>query len=526
MFGAPRRSMARAQKAQTGIVRTRPAPIGGWNARDALANMPPTDAPIMVNWWPMPTQIVVRNGYANYATGLPGQVNTLMNYRGNTGSQNFYAASGAGIYDVTAGGAVGAAVVAGQTSDKYDWVNFTTTAGTRYLYAVNGADSPQLWSGAAWQAVTAASAPIAITGLTFATTGLSLVTSCQSRLFFGRGGTLEIYYLPVGAVGGAAALFDLRPVFKRGGVLAALNTWSVDTGTGLLDRLVAMSDQGEIVIYQGTDPSSASTWSLVGVYYVGGAIGGSRSLAKYGGDLLVQCQYGLIPLSALLQSKVVNQSEAITDKILSAISAAFTAGKSLFGWQIHICPELNMVLLNVPTSGSTWVQYVMNSITGAWTQFSGWNSACWCLWNDDPYFGGNTVVGKAWGVEADNGIAIVTDLECAFDTMDEPGMLKQWTMVRPILATDGSPGIAYGINVDFDQSALSGVPSFSASPGGIWDSALWDGGTWGGGLQISKNWQFASGLGTWGALRLSTSTNGCQLQLSAIDYLFENGGVL
>ena len=41
-----------------------PSPIGGWNARDSLANMSPTDAVQLVNWFPTPTDVTMRKGYS------------------------------------------------------------------------------------------------------------------------------------------------------------------------------------------------------------------------------------------------------------------------------------------------------------------------------------------------------------------------------------------------------------------------------------------------------------------------------
>ena len=40
-----------------------PAPIGGWNGRDSLAEMPPTDAVQMVNFYPTPSDVTLRKGY-------------------------------------------------------------------------------------------------------------------------------------------------------------------------------------------------------------------------------------------------------------------------------------------------------------------------------------------------------------------------------------------------------------------------------------------------------------------------------
>ena len=40
-----------------------PAPIGGWNGRDSLANMQPLDAVQLINWYPTPTDVTMRKGY-------------------------------------------------------------------------------------------------------------------------------------------------------------------------------------------------------------------------------------------------------------------------------------------------------------------------------------------------------------------------------------------------------------------------------------------------------------------------------
>ena len=54
-----------------------PAPVGGWNARDALAEMAPTDAVTLVNWFPTPSQVVLRQGFAKWATGFASDVNAV-----------------------------------------------------------------------------------------------------------------------------------------------------------------------------------------------------------------------------------------------------------------------------------------------------------------------------------------------------------------------------------------------------------------------------------------------------------------
>jgi len=71
--------MAVAKK-QTALTASLPAPIGGWNARDSLAEMQPLDAVQMVNFFPTPTDVTLRKGYSLTASGITGKVYTLINY--------------------------------------------------------------------------------------------------------------------------------------------------------------------------------------------------------------------------------------------------------------------------------------------------------------------------------------------------------------------------------------------------------------------------------------------------------------
>ena len=44
-----------------------PAPVGGWNARDALAEMKPTDAIYLDNWFPRTSYVEIRGGSSDHA---------------------------------------------------------------------------------------------------------------------------------------------------------------------------------------------------------------------------------------------------------------------------------------------------------------------------------------------------------------------------------------------------------------------------------------------------------------------------
>ena len=162
-------------------VQSVPAPVGGWNARDSLANMEPLDAVTLINYFPTVSNCVLRGGYSKWATGMTGQVQSLFVYSGGATTKMFAVVGTPTfkIYNVTAGGAVGGAVVSsGITSAIWEYINITTAAGS-YLYAVNGVDKPLLYDGTNWVAIDGSSTP-AITGVT--TTTLGNVTLFKNRL--------------------------------------------------------------------------------------------------------------------------------------------------------------------------------------------------------------------------------------------------------------------------------------------------------------------------------------------------------
>lgn len=497
------------------------APVGGWNARDALGEMAPADAVTLTNWFPATSDVIMRYGYSLHATGFPAQVDTVMNYVSGTASKLFGISSGS-IYDATSAGAIGAAAVTALTNSRFQYVNYTTAGGS-YLVAVNGADKARYYTGSAW-AKDGDGAPYDVTGVN--TNTLININVHKFRIWYVQKYTLKAWYLATGAIGGAATAFDLSGTAQLGGELVGMYTWTIDAGYGVDDLAAFITSEGEVIVYRGTDPASANTWALVGVFRIGAPIG-TRCGVKFAGDLLLITQDGVVPLSGALQSSRTNPRVAMTDKIQYAVSTSVSAYGTNFGWQLLPFPKENMLFLNVPVAeGSTQQQYVMNTITKSWCNFTGWEANCWELFNDNPYFGGNKFIGKAWDTYADNATSINCDGLQAFNYFGSPGQLKRCTMIRPIFLTDGSPSISANVNVDFDASDTTGPLSFNPTTYGTWDSGLWDTALWGGDLTVQKNWQGATGVGYCFAPRVKAASKTIRVQWVSTDLALEKGGIL
>jgi hypothetical protein len=559
--------------------------------------MNPLDAVVLNNFYPTPSQIQLRKGYTEYATGITGQVDTLMQYSGGSTSKLF-AAAGSVIYDVSSAGAA-VSVVTGQGSDRLQYVNASTSGGN-FLVAVNGADAPLIYDGTNWikyatistaqtisnltssgttctlvtsvahglvtgnQVTIAGASPATyngtfkitvVNGTTFTYTALSAPASSpasplgtytvatfltnttitnlihinlhKERLYFVETGTLKFYYLAPNAISGALSSFDLGAVARNGGYIMAMGTWTLDAGYGVDDYAVFITNNGEVIVYKGSDPSDPDNWSLIGVWQLG-QVFARRCFFKFAGDLLLITQDGIVPLASALQSSRLDPRINITDKIYYAVSEAADLYNTEFGWQIHYYAKQNMLIFNIPVIGGQQ-QYVMHNITKAWASFSGINATCFEVYDEDMYFGGNGFVGRFWDGLSDNDQNIKASCQQAYSYFDARGQLKRFTMVRPILFTDnGLPAILCGINTDFETQNNIGQVSFNPAlvSVGIWDTSLWDDAEWGGGNTISKNWQGVTGIGYAAGIILNIASQDIDVRWASTDYVMERGAIL
>jgi hypothetical protein len=470
-----------------------PPPIEGWDAVSPIAAMSPKRAVRLINWFPQPSWVELRKGFvahANTGTDLP--VETLAAYQG-VSSRELFAASGTTIFDVTTAGTSSTAV-SGLANARFQYINFATTGGN-FLYLVNGADDPQYYDGSAW-------AVAAITGID--PTSIIGVNSHKNRLFFVLTGSSAFAYLPVDSIQGAASTFELGGYLTQGGFIMAMGTWSVDAGDGPDDYAVFVSSRGQVAIFKGSDPDNAPTdWNLVGVFNMGAPLG-RRCLTKVGADVAIICADGVVPLSkVMIFERAAVEKITLTKNIQRVMNESARAYGNNFGWQLISYPRGTRAILNVPIGeNSEQQQYVMNTLNGAWCQFTGMNANCWELLNDIPYFGGNDgAVYQADEGGSDLDQVMRADMMTAYNYFGQRGNLKRWMMCRPLITTDGviNPGLAF--NVDFQTDAPIATSETEASAQALWDVALWDVGLWAG-VTTQTTWTSVAGLGYCASIRM------------------------
>jgi hypothetical protein len=478
------------------ITKVIPAPTDGWDAISPLASMDPKRAPILNNWIPRPGWVEFRKGYFPWVfINSTSPVETLMVYRA-LGSEKMFAACGSVIYDVSTNGST-VSEITGLNSARWQYINYTPALGTTVLQCVNGVDELRQFDGTNWTTPTITGLPNSLT-----TAAITNIHAQKRRIWFvlgdgSGGGSTVAAFMPTDAITGAiAGTIDMGANWSQGGYLVAIVDWTIDGGNGPQDYVCFISNRGQVTIFSGTDPTSATAWTLVGTFSIAPPIG-VRCATPIGSDVGLITQQGVIPLSQSLPfDPSAERSVAITARIQNAMATAAANGMDLFGWQlISFAPE-QLAILNVPqVENATQVQYVMNALTGAWCQFTGWNANCFEIYNNALYFGGNSGdVNECFVGSSDFATPIAGDMQCAYNYFDEPGRIKRMTMVQPFLTAAQTVTPQISVDADFVIQTQT-APVTVLDGGALWDTAKWDVDVWFGSVVQSVNWLGAEAMG-------------------------------
>lgn len=493
-------------KAQLKIVS---APTGGWNTVAALNQMPPLDAVVLDNWFPTVGSVDLRRGFEQYATGVgAGAVETILEYHSGSTRKCIAAGDGA-IYDISSAGA-GSSLASGFANNRWQGVMFNTK-----LHMVNGADAPRTYDGSAI-------ATPAWSGSGLTTTNLNGVCVFRERLFFWENASQDFWYGGVQSVSGTLTKFQMSMLGKFGGNIVCMTPWARVVGDTTQEALAIIMSSGEVAIYVGTDPSDATAWELQGVPKIGSPLN-VRGAYRLANDVIVLTRDDWTSLVKVFGKDRVGTGKS--SKISGAATAAARSYGSNFGWGICHYPAGNMLIINVPVSGTVFHQHVLNTVTGAWCRFTGMNGRCWATYSDNLYFGGaGGIVYKADTGTDDNDEAIAADAQTAWNHfgMAQPKMMVG---VRPVISSTGSLAFTFGFGFDFKEVQVSQTAS-SVSTGPLWDVALWDVEQWAPETNIRTDQYDASGEGTDISFRIRYSGEGQEVRWFRTDYWMVPGFAL
>lgn len=522
----PSKYVAKAQpvkvKANSSSVSHLTAPLKGLSLSSQLSsNTDPLKATILDNWLIDEDKIRCRNGIRKVFTHGAGKpVASLVPYYGMPFENMALGTNG------TLTTYAGIALGTGFLSDDWAWTSFSNLGDQTYTVLCNGKDGIYSWTGAGDPAGLVKEVVTAPTTAAWIDPDLmSMVMVHQNHLWFADDINLAVFYLPLQQKTGDLAVLPLNAIFRRGGTIRAIYSWTVDGGAGMNDQLVIFSSNGECAIYRGTDPDT--DYELVGVFRFDSPMS-KNSVVQYGGELYVLISTGLVPMSTLMRAEVEQLGQ--TDKdVFSAFMDSSRRFRSNPGWHAMLDPSSSRIICNLPAGGTNhykqMVRFMPNSF---WTTWSAIPSRSWGWLNNTLYIGDDT--GNLYQMSRtfldDDGRGIRVDVQFSWQNYKTPG-IKHFKMLKPYIITDGSPKPQIDMMVDYESVPPQNQPELTFSnEGADWDTASWDTADWAPPSAMIAKWSGVGRLGVVGAPRLQAVVQGCEFALAGMDVLYETGSVL
>jgi len=491
-----------------------PAPAGGWDTSTPEAELPATMARTFDNWMPRGVSVRIREGYTNWLTGGSTPVETLMAYSGPNTSFLF-AAAGTSVYDASSAGAIGAAVLTSMGNARFSFTNITTSGGS-FLWICNGSVAPQHWSGAVWTVPS-----LSLT--TYTSDQISFVLTHAERLYVIFKNTLTFGYFATQSIAGTVSNFPLGAVFNFGGHLIAMGSLALDGGSGVAHYFVALTSEGEIAVYSGTNPGDPTNWALIGTYYVGEPIG-DRPFIDLGDDLGVITVAGLISVKAVM-STGDQQSLPLTQRIATGWQELSNAGRAFTGWEGIFFPARDILLINAPITATTARQVVRYRQTGGFGRFTGWDFETFEVYGANLYAGGSDgVVYKCFDGYSDKG----SDITAAWSqgwTMLQKAVSKTLLECRVVVTATTRAGIRLVARTEYQTTpGLGAWPTTTTTNALIWGTGRWGTNLWGGQDVATQGWRAISGSGHSVSLVLEARANQSPLDINGVNLRYSVDG--
>jgi hypothetical protein len=465
--------------------------------------MSPGDASLLDNWVPDVNSVKPRKGYSQFTTGVgSGDVDTLTSFITSQGVNKFIAAGGGAIYDITTGTA--SSLGSGYSLKPWDTVSFNN-----HLIFVNGADTPQDYNGST---VGNASFTGSISPDRFFAAHVF-----KNRVLYAATDELAFWYTELFASTGIVTKFPLAGIAERGGSVVSIQSWTVDGGSGPDDFVAIFTSEGEVLVYQGTDPGS--DFAIVGRYYIGPIVD-NKAITSIFGKLFVVTERDYV----YLPDEFIVQGNTKDSKLSGAAQEALKLHRGKKGWQAIYSANEGLLIVNVPTSNSASFQHVINVKTGQPCRFSNLNAKTWAEFGGNLYWGGvDGTVNRYEGL-SDNGTAITCTAQQA-PSLLRSNREKQIKAYRNKITASGDVTVTTGLAYDFGKVEFKQSHTIQTTGGSVLPQDFpFD---WAEAEDLTRTeWFKGAGRGTHVELFLQINVLNTDVSWYGNDYIYESGGIL
>jgi hypothetical protein len=566
------RTISRMGKAQapTANSYTVPASVNGINALGPLMGMAAEDCISCSNLMPSEYGMELRQGYKEWSYNLSATlpttypVNTLIGFEGqaeDADEDRLWGVTEEGIWDITTEGDDAPAQVVTFTPPPGvhaggfgTSIETTNDAGRRYLQYADEANGLFQYSEdtGLWEDPTDLTAAFDGSPDEFVLAEVAFVMSWKNRIWYIMRSSGDAWYLPPDQISGVVKLFTFGSKFTHGGEMKALYNWTVDGGSGVDDMLIAISRGGDILVYQGVDPESIATFSLVGSWYIGELPESRRIGLSVGGELYVLSTAGIVNLRDLLKG------EELTGTTLSGSPAArlsrllrplLSEFKDSHVWAMEVYPAEDFLQIVIPYSVQRdALQFNQNLDTKAWGSWTGVPINCSTSWNGRYMIG--DINGRIWehtgvldGVELPTRVNAFLGEPVSFRVLTSfqpPGGASSLnhivTLIRAVGLTGGNINLNLAAAYDYAiPDGFSSPPVVQRSNTALWglsdvpppdpEYAIWDNSEWPGELRAGNIIKGTGNIGRMVGIAMTGSASE-RITFAGWDVSYIQGGFL
>jgi len=468
-----RRQPVPQQYAQALKAITIPAPTRGIVQHENDAFMGPGSCVISDNWMPTMKGVKLRGGCTRWCV-LPDAVPVVSGFEyvsGNT--QRMFAGQATKLFDVTA--TVPTLIKSGQTSGNYCASQLANLSGYWMLVCNETGDSVLRFDGTAWTTLTTELTNGPVPGTS---KNLSYVCKYRNRFYFIETKSMNLWYLPIDSHQGLLTKIPMSGAASRGGYLLFLANWSIDAGDGIDDKLVAVTSEGEALIFTGNDPASPATWRQEGRYFVGRPMGMNAHEAV-GGDLLILTVEGIVPISQSITKSAGELELAMISRAIKRMWREEALAKIALPWTIRRWDEYGGIFITFPggTPGNRYC-LAMNAVTGAFARAVGWDAMCFLRMRADMFFGTQDgIIMQADRTGYDDGKPYVATLVGGWEMFQARSQMVTWHQARAVFTSGAVEPFQPQLDATVDYIVVIPPPPAPGPDPGIAD--VWDQGKWG-----------------------------------------------
>jgi hypothetical protein len=146
--------------------------------------------------------------------------------------------------------------------------------------------------------------------------------------------------------------FSLDGIVQNGGTILKLTNISKSGSDSIATYLTVITDQGEIILFDGTDPkdNTGEKWKVTGRFQISPPLN-KWAFADMEGDFIVVTKNGLISLRRVIFGQSTNITENLEFRLMSLFSEyMFRIPEFIEFIGLYYHPRNRLLILNVPTA--------------------------------------------------------------------------------------------------------------------------------------------------------------------------------